>query len=150
MPTLLNPVSCIVCRQRKVKCDRVSPSCTNCSKGDSPCIYLAPLRTSRRKQVNEHYLDEASREAVLLQRLKKLEAMVAVLESKVETAAAISEPHSTLNYSVAAADPSGISQPLGTLVVKDGQRRYIRSSVWDILSEEVCDFPPPPTKTYHN
>src|SRR4051794_18273794 len=94
--TNLNPISCIVCRRRKVKCDRILPSCSNCSKGETPCIYPASLRASRRKQVNEQYLDEANREAVLLKRLKKLESIVAVLGNQVEIPASPSEPPKNL------------------------------------------------------
>uniref|UniRef100_A0A093VTI3 Putative transcriptional regulatory protein n=1 Tax=Talaromyces marneffei PM1 TaxID=1077442 RepID=A0A093VTI3_TALMA len=33
--------SCLECRRRKLKCDRLHP-CTNCSKGKRDCVFLAP------------------------------------------------------------------------------------------------------------
>ncbi|EED23445.1 conserved hypothetical protein [Talaromyces stipitatus ATCC 10500] len=33
--------SCLECRRRKLKCDRLHP-CTNCSKGNRDCLFLAP------------------------------------------------------------------------------------------------------------
>ncbi|KAI0461907.1 hypothetical protein LJB42_004511 [Komagataella kurtzmanii] len=38
------PVSCTICRRRKVKCDKKKPICTNCKKNGVPhlCYYLEP------------------------------------------------------------------------------------------------------------
>ena len=33
------PRSCLICNRRKVKCDRVRPSCTRCNAGGSTCTY---------------------------------------------------------------------------------------------------------------
>ncbi|QKX58819.1 uncharacterized protein TRUGW13939_05946 [Talaromyces rugulosus] len=33
--------SCLECRRRKLKCDRLHP-CTNCSRGNRDCLFLAP------------------------------------------------------------------------------------------------------------
>ncbi|OGE54586.1 hypothetical protein PENARI_c006G10685 [Penicillium arizonense] len=41
--------SCVVCHNRKVKCDRQDP-CSNCSKADVECIYRAPPPPRRRKR----------------------------------------------------------------------------------------------------
>lgn len=44
----LQPLSCLRCAQRKVRCDRVVP-CSNCIKHDSLCEFPQP-RTERRKR----------------------------------------------------------------------------------------------------
>ncbi|TID19004.1 putative C6 transcription factor [Venturia nashicola] len=31
---------CVSCKQRKVKCDELRPSCTNCTRRYTPCVYL--------------------------------------------------------------------------------------------------------------
>ncbi|KAJ6087236.1 hypothetical protein N7467_006150 [Penicillium canescens] len=41
--------SCVVCHNRKVKCDRQDP-CSNCAKADVECIYRAPPPPRRRKR----------------------------------------------------------------------------------------------------
>jgi Fungal Zn(2)-Cys(6) binuclear cluster domain len=33
--------SCLECRRRKLRCDRLHP-CSNCSKGERDCVFLAP------------------------------------------------------------------------------------------------------------
>lgn len=40
--------SCLICRQRKVKCDRRNP-CSNCVKGAQQCAFMAPTRGKRKK-----------------------------------------------------------------------------------------------------
>ncbi|RYP06712.1 hypothetical protein DL764_003014 [Monosporascus ibericus] len=34
--------SCLPCRQRKIRCSKTSPSCTNCVKADRECLYIGP------------------------------------------------------------------------------------------------------------
>lgn len=43
------PYSCVVCHNRKVKCDRKEP-CSNCSKANVECIYRPPPPPRRRKR----------------------------------------------------------------------------------------------------
>jgi Fungal Zn(2)-Cys(6) binuclear cluster domain len=40
--------SCLICRRRKVKCDRRNP-CSNCVKAAQQCSFLAPLRGRRKR-----------------------------------------------------------------------------------------------------
>lgn len=40
--------SCLICRQRKVKCDRRNP-CSNCVKGVQQCTFVAPTRGKRKR-----------------------------------------------------------------------------------------------------
>lgn len=59
--------SCVLCQQRKVKCDKQKP-CSNCTKARVECIASAPTRRRRRK-VNE--LDLATKLRRYEQLLKK-------------------------------------------------------------------------------
>lgn len=34
------PMACQFCRGRKLKCDGLRPSCTNCNKRGVPCAYV--------------------------------------------------------------------------------------------------------------
>ncbi|GME83756.1 unnamed protein product [Ambrosiozyma monospora] len=36
------PLSCTECRRRKVRCDKLQPSCSRCLKGKKNCIYVGP------------------------------------------------------------------------------------------------------------
>lgn len=51
LPTSANlrPYSCILCKTRKVKCDRVNP-CSNCRRAGVDCIFRAPAPPRRKKR----------------------------------------------------------------------------------------------------
>jgi hypothetical protein len=42
--------SCVLCQQRKVKCDKQKPSCGNCIKARAECVPSAPTVPRRRKR----------------------------------------------------------------------------------------------------
>lgn len=66
----LNPRSCVTCRKRKVKCDKLHP-CSNCNKAHIPCIFPSPGRAPRKsRKIGE------SRDKELLERLRRLEGVV--------------------------------------------------------------------------
>lgn len=47
--TPLRQFSCLICRQRKVKCNRHEP-CANCVKAETECTFVAPVRGKRQKK----------------------------------------------------------------------------------------------------
>jgi hypothetical protein len=66
------PLSCVSCRARKLKCDRTHPACTRCLKIGSECVYPESRRKPAFKRRNvkelearlaqvEDYLKEANR-----------------------------------------------------------------------------------------
>ncbi|KAK5122667.1 hypothetical protein LTR85_003930 [Meristemomyces frigidus] len=66
----LNPRSCVTCRKRKVKCDKLHP-CTNCNRAHIECVFPAPGRAPRKaRKVGE------GRDKELLDRLRRLEGVV--------------------------------------------------------------------------
>lgn len=44
------PLSCIKCRQKKIKCDRAKPSCSRCINSKIECVYDSPIMWS---EINE-------------------------------------------------------------------------------------------------
>lgn len=88
---LLNPRSCVTCRQRKVRCDKLMP-CTNCRRAQSNCVYPAPGRAPRRPRASPRDSTTSSapapvqaekaptrRERELMQRLRVVQGVVADL-----------------------------------------------------------------------
>ena len=45
----VHPHACLLCAQRKVKCDKLSP-CSNCKKSSSACEYREHARPNRRSK----------------------------------------------------------------------------------------------------
>lgn len=80
-PRRLNTRSCDVCRKRKVKCDKVSTGCSNCTKAHVECHYPAPGRAPRRPKSGKQI---SAREAELLKRLRRLEGVVQELSGQSE------------------------------------------------------------------
>uniref|UniRef100_A0A2D3V2V2 Zn(2)-C6 fungal-type domain-containing protein n=1 Tax=Ramularia collo-cygni TaxID=112498 RepID=A0A2D3V2V2_9PEZI len=81
----LNPRSCVTCRKRKVKCDKLHP-CSNCSRAHIECVFPAPGRAPRKsKKAGE------GRDKELLARLRRLEGVVKGLGVEVDNDASRKE-----------------------------------------------------------
>lgn len=63
-------LSCELCRERKVKCDKLSP-CTNCSKAGVACIPVRRKRLPRGRHVHNPYFENDLRD-----RIGRLEANI--------------------------------------------------------------------------
>ncbi|RFU31907.1 hypothetical protein B7463_g4408, partial [Scytalidium lignicola] len=114
--------SCILCQQRKVRCDRAKP-CSNCIKAKAECIHRAPIPPRRRKK--------KSSEANLVARLKKAEELlrkhgVPFEYDNVEEEAEMALPFSPKSNPVK-----------GTLLAERGNSRLIENPLWVNLKEEI-------------
>jgi hypothetical protein len=51
----LEPLACVSCRSRKLKCDRTKPACARCLKVGGECVYPESRRkpTFKRRNVKE-------------------------------------------------------------------------------------------------
>jgi Fungal Zn(2)-Cys(6) binuclear cluster domain len=66
-------VSCVLCRQRKVKCDKQQRRCSNCVKAGVECVYVTPARP-RHRIGNGKSPEDVSREE-LIRRVRRYEAL---------------------------------------------------------------------------
>lgn len=82
--------SCVNCRRRKVRCDRCHP-CAPCTRNKTECVFPVSGRTPRRGRGPNYLKPPAQKQAELVGRLRRLEAMVGDLGSQVELAAAVSQ-----------------------------------------------------------
>lgn len=149
----LNPRSCVTCRKRKVKCDKLHP-CSNCTRAHIECIFPTPGRAPRKpkKPVD-------GKDAELLARLRRLEGVVKHLgvdvgpdgtdEGKEEAGkgsdgAAQSQSNNLQGRQDerwAADNQHGrFENRFGRLVVNEGRSRYVNNSFWANLSNEVEDL----------
>lgn len=89
--------SCQFCRRRKIRCDKSTPSCTQCLKANTDCIY--PMRKSR-SQVSSlpNTASSQVREEQLLKRIGKLESAIQGLKVRGAEVVASPEVVSTLRY----------------------------------------------------
>jgi hypothetical protein len=93
--------SCVNCRRRKVRCDRRHP-CAPCIRNKTECVFPISGRIPRRGRDANYPNPPAQKQAELLGRLRRLEAMVGDLGSQVEHAAAASQGNHPVENSTSA------------------------------------------------
>ncbi|KAF9890760.1 hypothetical protein FE257_005629 [Aspergillus nanangensis] len=74
---VVKPKSCLACRQRKVKCDRVTP-CANCARWAIECIFPSPIRRCARPRTTP-----ASSSSPALDHIARLESQIARLSQTI-------------------------------------------------------------------
>ena len=142
--------SCVICAQRKVKCDKSSP-CSNCSRSRSECIYRAPATSQRHRKrpADEDLLSKISEYEELLSKnnIKFQPLDNSWIPSPLEKL--ISRPqkdHTSTHASVQA-----LSEPEPPLEVHDSEQalssdvRSVQSEaarLWSGLPKEVCSLIP--------
>ncbi|WRT67477.1 uncharacterized protein IL334_004449 [Kwoniella shivajii] len=72
-------ITCIVCRQKKIKCDSHKPTCLNCSKDPSACHYPPKLKPGLRPGTG---LEMIKRVEILEDRIETYEARLAEQEAR--------------------------------------------------------------------
>jgi hypothetical protein len=155
--------SCVVCRSRKVRCDKLSP-CSNCRKANIPCVVPSNDRPPRWARRLERIADNGQGTAgqggssgtdQVMNRLRTLENLVKELSGQLEVAnaaasrGASSDAPSPQDAVKDAASPSSTStasdvqKHFGRMVIKDKNReKYVASGFWSRISDEVCQLHP--------
>jgi hypothetical protein len=137
--------SCVLCAQRKVKCDKRPGGCNNCSKARVPCIYKAPPPPRRRRKgvrdvdvitqlrIYENALREAGIDPeTLLKRALSVNGNIVDGHQGPNGA-------STLERSRGAKDePEEVE--IGVLVTERGKSRYLENGIWTSLRSEFRDL----------
>ena len=134
-PEGLKAHACVLCQQRKVKCDRKDP-CATCTKARAKCVFRAPAPPRRRPR--------KSPEAILLARLRHYEELlkgfgvrVEAVNSDTEITRQVEAMGIVSHGSATVADGDSGQKPAikketrlpavenGRIVVKNGKTRYL-------------------------
>lgn len=149
------PRSCVVCRSRKVRCDKRAP-CSNCRRAKIACIFPPTDRPPRwarrldRSAPNPTRVDPIA--DGVMERLHKLETLVKDLSSQLERtnsaatsatggSSGVGSPeHSTHDRSQKPlASNENVQSRFGRLVLQDSTKsRYVSSGFWSQVNDEVC------------
>ncbi|KAI2635323.1 hypothetical protein GGS21DRAFT_515277 [Xylaria nigripes] len=139
--------SCVLCRQRKVKCDRRQP-CSNCVRARAECVH--PPGAGRAAKRPRQVVD-----ARILDRLAQLETTINHLQQQARRRDLDSHPSpsgSLPQHAASEAPPprdsqgflvddtgEGITQlpELGRLFVEESQSRYVSHIMWADLTESI-------------
>lgn len=140
--------SCMICRQRKVRCDKVQP-CAECKRRGHECIFPMPPKATGKKI-------RPSTDPEILRRLNRLESIVKdigpppdeALRSDSSTVSLL--PNSqhrsqerrdsplgdTVNLSCESSSPD--TRP-GRLVSNEGRCRYVSSQLWPGMGDDFAE-----------
>ncbi|KAF3133316.1 hypothetical protein TWF594_009263 [Orbilia oligospora] len=149
--------NCVVCKNRKVKCDRQVP-CSTCTKLNVECQYVEPGPRKKRKSSSKH--------ENLLQRLNRYEELLKQVESNVKLLDGVelpslqkgdglssgalwggfsekSEPERQTKR-VKFERPSGefglCAPKKGGLLASTGRSRYFENNLWNSLKDELQEL----------
>ncbi|KLJ12378.1 hypothetical protein EMPG_09543 [Blastomyces silverae] len=136
------PYSCVLCYQRKVKCDRHDP-CSACVKAGASCMFRAPPAPRRRKK--------NSPESALLSRLKRYEEILrnhginfdgsqdCVQETRKTSSSgpAADAPDRGTNLPVRTKNNMDQTKEAGELVTAEGKSKYFTGTLWMSLRDEL-------------
>lgn len=129
--------SCVLCAQRKVRCDRLPGGCANCTKARVSCVYKAPPPARRRKK-GERDIDVTTRLRLYEDALRQLGVDPEdVVKQKVEKEPArqsVSGINGLLQHR-----GTHHSTDVGVLVSKAGKSRYLENGIWTSLQSEFRD-----------
>jgi hypothetical protein len=127
--------TCNLCRQRRVKCDRGAPQCSNCLRSGSDCVY--PPGHGRAPKKPRHGVAPQVSE-----RLARLESIIKELSSG--GSANSPSGHGTPKNQDPGPDTGTptLDQEFSRLKVDDSKSYYVNNALWVTLADEVC----PPLK----
>ncbi|CAM1509776.1 Fc.00g001110.m01.CDS01 [Cosmosporella sp. VM-42] len=159
--------SCVICRRRKIRCDRRDP-CANCVKSNIDCHYPVTGRIPRRNRDPAAWKSPAQKQSELLSRLRRLESVVTELAAQVEDGStnipnrwptpSTSGPESSANADessgtsavTAPSDSSSSIAPtaniqagsefdeeFGRLVIDKGGGLHVGNRFWSVFCSEV-------------
>ncbi|RSM18131.1 hypothetical protein CDV31_003053 [Fusarium ambrosium] len=150
--------SCVVCRSRKVRCDKLSP-CSNCRRAGIPCVVPSNDRPPRWARRLERVTDGSAQEGapgaepageLVMERLRNLEDLVKELRGQLEQASAGASPAGSGSAqgnspegrrdasSPSTSTTSDVQKYFGRMVLQDGSRaRYVASGFWSRISDEL-------------
>ncbi|GFF62153.1 uncharacterized transcriptional regulatory protein C139.03 [Aspergillus udagawae] len=115
--------SCLLCRSRKVKCDRQQP-CGGCIRAASACVY--PSGTGRAPKRPQ----QSTNNSAVLTRLDRLESIIRQLESQQTPQRQPLDPS-------AAAVPPQVDQRNGRLAINSTSSVYVSNVLWASLGDEI-------------
>ncbi|RDW85406.1 hypothetical protein BP5796_03731 [Coleophoma crateriformis] len=124
--------SCLVCQQRKVKCDGQRP-CLTCSKNGVDCVTKPPAQPRRRKD------RQAPRQDVL-SRIQNLERELLITKSEEKDSTGSTPTLGTTNPEptpTASSSRSPKKNSDGVMVQEGEHSRYVENNLWASLKNEL-------------
>lgn len=157
--TCIPRLSCELCRERKVRCDKAIPHCTNCVKAGKTCVPVYRKRHSRGRHTPRRHLGtqaeqiapaastvlQPSEEDGLQDRVRRLECLINDMNRERQDAddafrdtSASQTPQSSLLFGL---DPTPSPHVCGNIntykSIESRLERHVKQHFWRDLVEEV-------------
>lgn len=134
-------ISCVLCAQRKVKCDKKQGGCNNCIKARVPCIYKAPPPPRRRRK-GVRDVGTTTKLRIYEDALRSVGIDPDTLLRQASSSGDDQSRHITKSASQSGADSCEESTPteVGVLVTEHGKSRYLENGIWTSLRSEFRDL----------
>ena len=138
-PADLKPLSCTICRHRKIKCDKSSP-CSACKRSGTECVFPKRIRAPRGRQGPRN---SKARDDELLRRIGKLEALLEKMGGDTTTPLISGEPtdrqtpSSSDFLSISGDKGSSNLQAPATRKTTLVEKKYLSGDFWANLGGEV-------------
>ncbi|PVI05396.1 hypothetical protein DM02DRAFT_99098 [Periconia macrospinosa] len=137
--------SCVLCAQRKVKCDKKPSGCSNCYKARVDCVYKVPPPPRRQKR-GLREIDNRARLRIYEDALRKVgvdpEALVKQELDRTKRRASLSTSKAVNDFYEAVLPEtvrSELGDDHGLLVSGEGRSRYLENTLWTSLKGEFRD-----------
>ncbi|KGO78399.1 Transcription factor, fungi [Penicillium italicum] len=153
--------SCVVCRSRKVRCDKRAP-CSNCRRANIPCVRpstdrpprwprhldrlnsaVSNLQASQEPEpVGEEVMERLHNLESLVQELRiQLEQAKSVVNSAAEGSSGVGSPEGSAHdrqSNPSSVSTANVQNKFGRLVLQDSNRsRYVSSGFWSRVNDEL-------------
>ncbi|GJP93935.1 unnamed protein product [Aspergillus niger] len=133
-------LSCIACRQRKSRCDRLQP-CTSCVARGHSCVYL-----TQKPPASLLHPTPVGAAAGLHDRLVHLERLVKSLMpdgTNNDEARQLTTPDTTPNSSVRQVPSNGVvdtQSDCGSMQITDSELQYVAGEHWAAILDSIADL----------
>jgi hypothetical protein len=134
--------SCVLCAQRKVRCDKRPGGCNNCTKAHVTCIYKAPP-PPRRKRKGVRDTDTTTKLRIYEDALRKAGIdPLALVNDQVRNDRSPVEHIDRDRHTSHDEESRARSGPgeMGVLVSENGKSRYLDNGIWTSLRSEFRDL----------
>ena len=125
--------SCLLCHQRKIRCDKRSP-CANCARADILCCYPGPDERSGRRLPKSTIADVSARVTRLERTINAISKNPSHTDSNLDPMSETRTPPAEGNVSETPMPRDGS----GEILVQDGlSTRYVNETILSRVLEEV-------------
>ena len=145
-------LSCQLCQQRKVKCDKIQPTCSYCVRHKADCHYIpSEPRSKKRKRGYEDQLRQRLQRYEQLLRAHGINndedtsddnsmSAIPTTQTSGETSPLVNSK-SSLDSQRERGTRQPSSNPSGRFVIDGGKRRFVENGLWQTISEGLLQGP---------